>query len=108
MAALFRKKGEGANKTKKGKRSVFSIFAALVPEHFGDFFTIAVMLIIALGAFFFFQFAWLTTTQSLEGEAATQIPFFAEEELNEIVKVLEAREEASTAPVVPPTRDPFK
>ena len=108
MTALFRKKEGSVKKAKKGKRSIFSVFSALVPEHLGDFFTIVIVLVMAIGAYFFYQFAWRTTTDPLPGKPVKQVPIFSEDQLNEIIKILEEREEASTAPVVPPARDPFK
>lgn len=82
--------------------------SALVPEHLGDVFSLLLVMALAGGAAIFFLFAWLPTEEEAAAEAQRAIPFFSEDELQEIVKVLDAREEASTAPVESLARDPFK
>ena len=82
--------------------------AAIVPEHFGDVFFLFLIAALATGAAFFWLFAWLPSNEIIAPPQHERIPLFRDEELEEIVDILEARTEASTAPVVPPTRDPFK
>lgn len=84
------------------------LFVKLIPEHFGDLFVLTLIAVFALGAVFFFLFAWLPVSENPAPQKLERIPFFSDDELMQIVKILKAREEASTAPVTPPARDPFK
>lgn len=93
-----------------GLLSLRDRLAVLVPEHFGDLFTSALVFAFAIGAALFWFFAWLPANESpTQREAPRIVPFFDEDELRAIVEIIEAREEASTAPVLDtPARDPFR
>lgn len=84
--------------------------AAIVPEHFGDLFAVALVFALAVGAALFWFFGWLPANTALPQQVVLKnIPFFNEDELEVTVKIIEAREEASTAPVLDiPSRDPFQ
>lgn len=82
--------------------------AALVPEHFGDVFFALLVIVMGIGAGFFWLLALLPSSEKPAENASANIPRFIDEELDDIIKILNARTEASTAPVVPPDRNPFK
>lgn len=88
---------------RKIARRVHIIF----PTHLGDVFTLFVVVALAAGGAFFWYYAWLPSIETQEITIEERIPRFSEEELDGLVEVLEGREEASTAPVVPPARNPF-
>jgi hypothetical protein len=77
------------------------------PEHVGDLFTLGILLVFAIGATLFYFLAWLPTHDVGSQDVSGNIQRFSETELQEIIDILEAREEASRAPVIPPERDPF-
>jgi len=94
-------------KSKKFSLNLGDQFAAIFPEHLGDIFTLFLIVAFTSGAVFFWVFAWIPAGEFIVDEPSAGIPVFSEGELTEIVEILEAREEASTAPVEPPQRDPF-
>jgi len=89
------------------KRRLKDLPALLFPAHVGDLFTLVILLVFAAGATVFYFLAWLPTHDAPVQEVGGNIQRFSEQELDEIIRILEAREEASTAPVIPPVRDPF-
>jgi hypothetical protein len=96
------------SKRKRAQLRLGELLASLVPEHFGDFFFLTIIVALALGATVFWFFAWLPSTESVSIDTEASLPAFSDEELEKIIGILESRTEASTAPVLPPTRDPFK
>ena len=84
------------------------IGAALVPEHLGDISLIALVAAFGMGLMLFWFLAWVPVSEPLSEWHQEQIPFFSDGELNALIETLDARTEASTAPVVPPARDPFR
>jgi len=81
---------------------------ALIPEHLGDLFVLATVAVFGIGIAMLWFFAWLPSSEVPPTVIPERIQVFSEEELDRLVGVLEARTEASTAPVAPPGRDPFR
>lgn len=100
-------KGKPHKNPKKFSLNLGDQFAAIFPEHLGDIFALLLVVVLSSGAVFFWVFAWIPAGEFIVDEPSAGIPVFSEGELTEIVEILEAREEASTAPVEPPPRDPF-
>jgi hypothetical protein len=112
------KKAQKETKKEKGKKSkkakpkhepvhLKDIPRLVFPEHVGDLFTLGILLVFAIGATLFYFLAWLPTHDVASQDVSGNIQRFSETELQEIIDILEAREEASRAPVIPPERDPF-
>ena len=79
-----------------------------MPEHLGDIVFLLLVVSLFVGGTLLWMLAWIPTHVAVDENVAKSIPFFVDEELERITDILDARTEASTAPVIPPTRDPFK
>lgn len=102
-----KKKKEKKPKEPRPKIHMRDIPHLLFPEHVGDIFVVAMILALAIGAGLFWFLAWIPTNEAAMTNPHDNIQQFSDEELEEIITILENREEASKAPVVPPARDPF-
>ena len=102
-----KKKKEKKPKEPRPKIHLRDIPHLLFPEHIGDIFVVAMIFALAIGAGLFWFLAWIPTNEAAMTNPQDNIQQFSDEELEEIITILENREEASKAPVVPPARDPF-
>ena len=107
-----KKKGKKKAKKKKEKEARRSVHlreipALLFPEHLGDIFVVSMVFALAVGAGFFWFVAWIPSNEVPTHTEQEGIQQFQDEELQEIITILENREEASKAPVITPARDPF-
>jgi len=107
------KKKEKRKKKKEPKKPhqkvhIKDVPGVVFPQHLGDVFVIMMILALAIGAGAFWFLAWLPTNELPVQKPGENLQQFSEEELQDILKILDAREEASKAPVIPPTRDPFR
>ena len=102
-----KRKKEKEPKKPHPKVHIKDVPGVVFPQHLGDVFVIMMILALAIGAGAFWFLAWLPTNELPVQEPGENIQQFSEQELQDILKILDAREEASKAPVIPPTRDPF-
>lgn len=102
--------GKKAKKAKKGEHhhvSLREIPAFIFPQHIGDIFVVLMVLAMAIGAAIFWFLAWIPSNDVPLRQTQDNIQQFSDTELQEIITILDNREEASKAPVITPARDPF-